>query len=179
MNKYLKWMLPLFVIALLLAACGSREVQEPNNSDTPAAPGNSQGEPEPVKEEMKIKVYLTDDQLLELTEVEASIAFADEQEKLEAALAALQQDGSEDYFSLWSEIKILSVNVQDGALTVDLEIPDEANLGSSGELLALEAIEKTVFQFEEIKSLDLLVQGEAVDSLMGHMELEHPIERPL
>ncbi|MBY3626982.1 GerMN domain-containing protein [Acinetobacter sp. CUI P1] len=64
---------------------------------------------------------------------------------------------------------------QSNRATLDIHLPNSARLGSTGEDVALQVIQKTVFQFDEIKSLDLLVDGKAVESLMGHVELEHPI----
>ncbi len=43
--------------------------------------------------------------------------------------------------------------------------------------MLLEAIQKTLFQFPEVDSIDILVDGKPADSLMGHMELPHPIKR--
>lgn len=45
------------------------------------------------------------------------------------------------------------------------------------EQFALEALKNTLFQFDEVKSIELLVDGEVVESLIGHAELEHPILR--
>ncbi|MNY78319.1 hypothetical protein D3C86_2185150 [compost metagenome] len=58
-----------------------------------------------------------------------------------------------------------------------MKIPEDAHLGASGEDLALQALLKTSFQFDEVKTVDILVDGKSVDSLMGHVELEHPFSR--
>ena len=65
----------------------------------------------------------------------------------------------------------------DGVLAIDVHIPDDARLGSGGELLALDALKETMFQFEELNNLELLIDGKALESFMGHSELEHPISR--
>lgn len=78
---------------------------------------------------------------------------------------------------MWSNIELLSATFDQGKLTLDVHIPDEARLGSGGEILAIDALKGTFFQFDEINSIDLLVDGEATDSLMGHAELEHPLTR--
>ncbi len=89
----------------------------------------------------------------------------------------MQQNGGENEISLWEHAVFNSVTVKDGDVTVDLSLPEEARLGAPGEVLALEAIRNTVFQFDEVKSLDLLLDGQAVESLMGHEELEHPFKK--
>lgn len=69
------------------------------------------------------------------------------------------------------------MKLSDGTLTVDIHIPDDARLGAGGEAFAIEALTKTLFQFDEIKAIDVLVDGQAAESMMGHVTLEHPIHR--
>jgi hypothetical protein len=44
-------------------------------------------------------------------------------------------------------------------------------------MFAIDALQKTFFQFDEVQSLELLVDGNQIESLMGHVELEHPMTR--
>lgn len=67
--------------------------------------------------------------------------------------------------------------LKDGQVTVDLSLPDAARLGSPGEEMLLDALKKTLFQFSEVKTIEILLDGKQVESLMGHMELPHPIKR--
>ena len=154
------------------------EEPEPQEEGSNAeAPVSSEGEDDPVvaaPEERTIKVYRTDDQLMELVEAEEVITYTNEQEMLEAALAQLQEDGSEGTLSLWSSIQMNDISVQNGDVVIDLTIPDEANMGSGGESFAIDAITSTVFQFEAFNTLQLLIDGEQKESLMGHVTLEHP-----
>lgn len=60
-------------------------------------------------------------------------------------------------------------------MTLDIHIPDEARLGAPGELQLVESLKKTLFQFSFIEGINLLVVGEPVESLMGHVDIEHPI----
>ena len=34
-----------------------------------------------------------------------------------------------------------------------------------------------MFQFEEVQQIELTVDGQQVESLMGHVDLEHPMNR--
>jgi copper chaperone len=43
--------------------------------------------------------------------------------------------------------------------------------------LSLDAIQKTLFQFPEVDAIEILSGGKQTDSLMGHVELSHPIKR--
>ncbi|WP_334071504.1 MULTISPECIES: GerMN domain-containing protein [Paenibacillus] len=128
-------------------------------------------------EKQRIEAYYTDDQMLELKTVTAEITYKKEQDKYLAALQTLKSSGQSDMFALWEKAEFRSANLKDGVLTVDIHLPDEARLGAGGEALALEALKRTVFQFKEIEAVDLLVDGDPVETLMGHEELEHPIPR--
>ncbi|MFS0722585.1 GerMN domain-containing protein [Paenibacillus sp. 1P07SE] len=150
------------------------ETQPENSGETTEPPASGEEEVDAVSEERLIKVYRTDDQLMELVEAEEVITFTDEQEMLEAALDRLQQDGDEGTISLWKEIQFKDVSVADGNVVLDLSVPGEARMGSGGEAFAVESITSTVFQFEAFDTLQLLVDGEQVESLMGHVTLEHP-----
>lgn len=137
--------------------------EQPTDNDAEAAP-----------QERTIKVFRTDDQLMELHEAEETISYTNDQELLEAALAKLQEDGDDGQMSLWKPIQINKATVEDGNVVLDLTIPDEARYGSGGEMYTIDSITKTVFQFEAFETLDLLVDGEQAESLMGHVILEHP-----
>ncbi|MNS48380.1 Sporulation and spore germination [compost metagenome] len=141
-----------------------------------AAPSTS--EPSDTKSKtLAIDAYYTDDQMLELKKVQKEIKYESDQDKYEAALKSLQSSGDSKLFALWEKVNFKSVSLKDGMLTVDIHLPDEARLGAGGESLALDALKKTSFQFDEVKSLELLVDGQQVDTLMGHVELTHPLTR--
>ncbi|MFD0716973.1 GerMN domain-containing protein [Paenibacillus sp. GCM10027626] len=129
------------------------------------------------QEKRQIKVYVTDDELIDLIEQDAEISFDSEETKLKAAFAALAQSKEEGKMSLWNKIELLDAKFDNGAAELNIHMPDEARLGSSGEVLAVDAIQKTMFQFVEVTSLNILVDGEAVESLMGHVELGHPFKK--
>ncbi|WP_164545666.1 GerMN domain-containing protein [Paenibacillus albus] len=185
-----------------LSACGSRVEQEEQQQTTQAGSVNKQNtstnqnqppaegtnsnqsdaneEQEPPKPEVKkeqISLYYTDDEMLDLHEQKAEIEYSDGKQKLEAAFAAMKKDDDKGEPSLWKHAELRSVKQEGTAITLDLHLPDDARLGAPGEMLALEAIEKTYFQFQDVTSIDLLVDGESVDSLMGHMDLDHPITK--
>ncbi|OMC69266.1 hypothetical protein BK126_11705 [Paenibacillus sp. FSL H7-0326] len=128
--------------------------------------------------EANIQVYYTDPELLELKSAMQTISYKTDWSKYEAAFKALQHSDSEELVPLWSEeITINKLEVDGGNITLDLKIPATANLGSSGESFAIDGLKQTFFQFEEVESLELLIDGEQKESLMGHVELEHPMTR--
>jgi predicted small lipoprotein YifL len=131
----------------------------------------------PEKKKEDISVFYTDDQMIDLHAQKTTIEYADEKEKLTAAFDALKKDSDKGEASLWKKIELLSAKQDGDAVTLDVHIPDDARLGAPGEQLALGALTQTYFQFKDIASLNVLVDGEAVESLMGHEDLEHPIKK--
>ncbi|MGN7413585.1 GerMN domain-containing protein [Paenibacillus sp. SAF-068] len=129
-------------------------------------------------EKKTITVFYTDEEELELHKASAEISYASDDAKYKAAFESLQQSKDAKLVPLWSkEIELKSVQFKDGALTLDIHMPDTARLGAGGESYALDALKQTFFQFDEVKSLDLLVDGQQTESLMGHVDLEHPMTR--
>ncbi|MGO4731545.1 GerMN domain-containing protein [Paenibacillus sp. 2KB_22] len=129
-------------------------------------------------EKKTITVFYTDEEELELHKASAEISYASDDAKYKAAFESLQQSKDAKLVPLWSkDIELKSVQFKDGALTLDIHMPDTARLGAGGESYALDALKQTFFQFDEVKSLDLLVDGQQTESLMGHVDLEHPMTR--
>ncbi|MFD0716971.1 GerMN domain-containing protein [Paenibacillus sp. GCM10027626] len=89
----------------------------------------------------------------------------------------MQSNSHSDLVSLWNKIELNSMKFNEGVLAIDVRIPDEARFGSGAELLALDALKETMFQFVEINNLELLIDGKTLECFMGHSELEHPISR--
>jgi hypothetical protein len=176
----------LLIVLLLIAACttacgqtakGNNGIQD-NSNKTGAISEPAKADPAPAVHKLDVHVYMSNNEMIGLEERTAHIEYVKTEDKYLAALKALQIEDTAGVVSLWKNALFNSAVLKDGKLTVDLSLPGEARLGAPGEELALESIEKTAFQFGDVDALDLLVDGEAVDSLMGHEELEHPIVRP-
>ncbi|MEF2964274.1 GerMN domain-containing protein [Paenibacillus sp. M1] len=149
-----------------------------NNSVSPGVSDPDQAAGEQTEAETEtIETYYTDDQMLDLKKSSAEITYEDEAEKYLAALETLKSSGQDDLFALWEKVEFNKAELENGQLTIDITLPDEARLGAGGESLALDALKQTMFQFTEVQSIELLVDGEQVDTLMGHVELEHPMTR--
>lgn len=146
------------------------------SSETPA-PSTPQQEAEPAQQSEDIKVYYTDPDLMELLQDTAKVTYQDEESKYKAAYEALQNSPSDKTVPLWANIELNSLSFADGDLTLDLHIPDTASMGSTGEDFAIRALKGTYFQFEEIETIQLLLDGEQVESLMGHVTLYNPETR--
>lgn len=155
-------------------SAGSSEAPSPEPSAAPAASA-------PAEQTETIKVYYADQDFTSLTESTKEISYSsasdNEAGKYEAAFKALQDTKDSKLFPLWGKMQLLSVKFSDGLVTLDIHMPDEARLGADGELMAIDSLKKTLFQFDEVTSIDLLVDGAQLDTLMGHDDLEHPMTR--
>ncbi|WHX47302.1 GerMN domain-containing protein [Paenibacillus woosongensis] len=153
-------------------------IQEPPSNPVAHGAGDSHhSSPEEQANTMVIQAYFTDDQLNELFPESKEITYSADAEKYMQTLKALQQSETPGLLPLWEKVNFKQAVFEGGKLTVDLTLPDEARLGAGGEALAVESLTKALFQFEEVQSIEILVDGQQADTLMGHVELEHPILR--
>jgi spore germination protein GerM len=179
-------------IALTLPGC-SQQLPANNGmvtkgSETPVAnnlvaPVQPQQETAPKAAEQTpiqhhIKAYYGDEQATKLVEEDVSINFKEEKDKYTTALWTLKKaPANSKLMPLGESLGFKSAVVKDKKLTLDLTVSSEGRLGAPGEALLLKAIEKTLFQFPEVDTIEILVDGKPADSLMGHMELPHLIKR--
>lgn len=180
MKKRIYVAIAICAISLLAVGCGSKPTSSSPvqgsdpTSTTPAPIANQDKESE---ESQEINVYYADDQLLQLEQRKKEITFEDESDKYSKTYSSLQSSDQTELIPLWKNIDLLSATFDQGKLILDVNIPDEARLGSGGEPLAIDALRETFFQFDEVTSIELLVDGNATESLMGHVELENPLTR--
>jgi spore germination protein GerM len=175
-------------LSLVSAGCGAREkntASTPSATGTPAvsgAPSQSAAPatPSPVQQkEMAIKAYFgqANGDNTALVEKQVSIKFDKDENKYLAALNALKKNPSDDVVSLCPNTSFLSAKLDSGKLSVNLNLPDEDRLGSAGEGQLLDAFRKTLFQFNEVETFEILVNGKKPESLMGHFELPEWFKR--
>ncbi|WMT42747.1 GerMN domain-containing protein [Paenibacillus sp. D2_2] len=190
------WLSGLLAILIIASVgCGQKPEASPQGNDSSssiqdpvaAAPdtnggGDNEGQSgitDPAtSEELKadITVYFTDEDIMDLKQVQREITYTDANDKYETAFKALQM-ADEGLISLWDKVELNTLDFSKGQLVIDITIPPEARLGAGGESLAIEALKKTMFQFDEVDSIEVTVDGKQLESLMGHVDLEHPITR--
>lgn len=75
--------------------------------------------------------------------------------------------------------KLLDINIQDGLCTVDMSKEFKENHwgGSSGEILTVYSLVNTLTQFPTVEKVEILVEGQKIDTLAGHMDLSTPVFR--
>lgn len=182
-------------LALAMAGCGQKplnggntgaqgsspELSAPSGSQTATPPASQTESPQAGKKEPaphSIKTYYGDEQANKLVEKEVTITYKEDKEKYTAALWTLKKTPQNSkLIPLAEALGFKSAVLKDKKLTVDLTVSETGRLGAPGEAMLLDAVKKTLFQFPEVDSIDILVDGKAADSLMGHMDLPHPIKR--
>ncbi|WP_162848403.1 GerMN domain-containing protein [Paenibacillus nanensis] len=178
------------ILASALTGCGAQDnpsqssgggAVSPSPSSAAGTAGNgtsdeTSSEAEKPAETVEIRVFGSDEELENIVERKVSVVKGTDLELVESALAELRKDG-DGSISMWKGVHLLSTKLKDGIVTIDVHIPDEARLGAPGELQMVETLKSTLFQFSFVEGIEVLVAGEAVESMMGHVELEHPYVR--
>ena len=115
---------------------------------------------------------------LKLTEEKREIPYhtATEENASELLRALIAGPQNPDNFPvLPGDVALSGVKIKSGIAYLDFSAL-EVHTGSSGEMLALNSILLTLrSNLPEIKGYQILYQGEAVDSLAGHLDCSQPI----
>ncbi|MGD8192648.1 GerMN domain-containing protein [Brevibacillus ginsengisoli] len=185
--KQLLRSLVIVTLISVLTACGTAPAQKQTVDTTPKQTANSsasttqptepQPEPQKAKEKAQIKVYYSNPDATNLEEEQHEITYQDNHEKYEQVLALLGHPGKKGHEALWDKFQYHSIKFKEGQLTIDASGKNVYNLGSTGELYAMDALMKSFFQFPEIQKIVILVDGKPTDSLMGHMDTSVPLTR--
>lgn len=129
---------------------------------------------------MDISVYYPDVNATGLVAVTKTVK-AQEAEKYQAAVEALLAGTDDKKLTAVfpKKAKLRKVSVSGGVAKVDFD----KNLisgfvgGSTGEEMLVGSLVNTLTEFPEIKKVHILVEGEEIDSLSGHLDLSRPVER--
>jgi hypothetical protein len=174
-------LLAVIILSAALVGCGVQD-KPGNNPGSTVSPTTSPSpepspEPTPALKEQDAIIYLTDPELVETVEHPVKLTYEKDIDLVKAAIAELQKDADENKLSLWKRIEVKSVQLSDGLVTLDIHLPDEARLGAPGEMFVIKTLQQTLFQFDAVQSIELLVDGQKVETLMGHVELEYPMNK--
>lgn len=168
-----------FCVVMALGGCGAGKTPQGQAAVSPDAGQRAEtpAPSAPAAAGQTIAVYYGDASGSKLVEKSALIQSGNENAKYLETLKVLKKAPTADVVSLCPNTDFRSAELKNGTLTVDLSIPDSDKLGAGGEQMLLDAIQKTLFQFDEVLAIELLVEGKQAESLMGHLELPHPIKR--
>ncbi|GIP32456.1 GerMN domain-containing protein [Paenibacillus sp. J2TS4] len=163
--------------AILIAGCGNHAKPTTGSALPPEGAASPTPGAEEQYKELSIEAYFSDTDAEKLISKKTDIRYTDESSKYLAALHTLKSSPGPEYVALFAGIDFSSADLSSGELTVDLSISPEAVLGSQGEALALQALKNTLFQFDEVLAITILIDGEESNSLMGHVDLPKRLER--
>ncbi|WP_232699909.1 GerMN domain-containing protein [Brevibacillus daliensis] len=173
------------LLTIFAVACGRGNAPETTTPEVPPGvevPSNNGAQTEqPVTDKevtLPLKVYYADGDLTQLIEEQQEIVKPKKDEdKYAKAMELLEKPKKETNFPLWKNFQYHSITFNNGTLTIDCKSTNQYNLGSSGEAFAIDALKQTMFQFSEVKEINILVDGKPTESLMGHVSFTNPITR--
>lgn len=87
---------------------------------------------------------------------------------------------SEDLTATMPEgTKVKDIDIRNGLCRIDLsrEFRDNHWGGSSGEILTVYSLVDTLTQFSTVQKVEILIDGQKIDTLKGHMDLYAPVFR--
>jgi len=133
-----------------------------------------------AKGKLTVKVYYPNEQGLKLQAVQKTVKVGND-DKYTAALKALLEGTKEKGLAtiVPKQAKIKSVKVQGDTAFVDFDdnLTKKFIGGSTGEEMLVGSIVNTLTEFNEIKKVQLLVEGKKIESISGHFDLTKPVER--
>jgi len=136
---------------------------------------------EPVEEVEKSEVtlYFSDENAQFLVPEKRSIALTDYPEKLAVEELIKGPKSSNLYPTIPQTTKVNGLYISDRVAYIDLssEIIKDHPGGSTGELLTIYSIVMTLTSFPEIDKVQLLVNGNSGETLVGHIDTTIPLER--
>ncbi|BAL83686.1 hypothetical protein SELR_19780 [Selenomonas ruminantium subsp. lactilytica TAM6421] len=189
--KKLRALLLVLLTITMLCAAGCSDDNKKNSSDIDDSPivatdknkvpTNVQDKDKNVaKGKLTVKVYYPDEQGLKLVPVQKTVKTGSD-DKYTATLKALLEGTKEKGLAtiVPKQAKIKSVKVQGDTAFVDFDdnLIKKFIGGSTGEEMLVGSIVNTLTEFEEIKKVQLLVEGKKIESLSGHLDLTKPVER--
>lgn len=94
---------------------------------------------------------------------------------VEALIAGIPGTGA-SFIALPKETKVLGISVNAGVCTVDFSAEIlQVNVGSGGEATVLSSIVATLGQFPGVESVRILVEGQPMETLAGHVDITGPL----
>lgn len=180
----------ILAAAVMAAGCGTageRGTVNRTSSSVTAGTGTSAGEvssSSPVKKEaaktMQIKVYYPDDQGMKLIAVRRTISLSGG-DKYTAAMKALlegtKEKGQTNIIPRQTKLRSVSVSGDTAYVDFSRDLVRHFTGGSTGEEMLVGSVVNTMTGFSEIRKVQILIEGEKVETLAGHMDLSVPLTR--
>ena len=174
----------MVMLMLLMAGCsgenGSNKAQESHNTSVNSSSNTEAQAPEKKAESaMSMTLYYPDDSGMKLIAVKRDVKPSPDKyvAVMKSLMSGTDKKGTVDIIP--KTAKLRSVKVKDGVAKVDFsrELIKDFNGGSTGEEMLVGSIVDTLTEFSEVKKVQILVEGKAVDTIAGHMDTEKPLSR--
>ncbi|MCI5567111.1 MAG: GerMN domain-containing protein [Veillonellaceae bacterium] len=174
----------LVMLMLMMAGCGgesgSNKAQESNNTSVASSSNKEAQAPEKkVESTLSVTLYYPDDSGMKIIAVKRDVKPSPDKYTavMKSLMSGTDKKGTVDIIP--KTAKLRSVKVKDGVAKVDFsrELIKDFNGGSTGEEMLVGSIVDTLTEFSEVKKVQILVEGKAVDTIAGHMDTEKPLSR--
>lgn len=166
------FLLFFLVLLLLLAGCGTSSLVSKNGQSQ--ANETNYKTVEDTKNNSIFKIYYSDDQLLNIVEEIREIQYGSKEELVEAIWRELQSPQNTEYIAIWQNYKLKQIKLDNGAVILDLSTTTLPQLGSSGEVIAVQTLINSLSQIDGIKSIQILIDGKIKETLSGHVSIDKP-----
>ena len=178
--SYMLAVLAAVSVLALVAGC----TDEQKRASSPAAQTEQMQDQEKSvaaePKELMVNVYYPRSDGTGLVAVRRTVS-TENDDKYTAAMKSLltgtKEKGQTNVFP--KKAKLRSVVVKDGIATVDFSKELQTNFsgGSTGEEMLIGSIVNTLTDFPEVQKVSILIDGSAVETLSGHMDLSEPLTR--
>jgi len=181
--KKMSYMLAvLAAVSVLALAAGCSDEQKGASSPSAQTEQMQDQEKSAAAEpkELMVNVYYPRSDGTGLVAVRRTVS-TEKDDKYTAAMKSLltgtKEKGQTNVFP--KKAKLRSVVVKDGIATVDFSKELQTNFsgGSTGEEMLIGSIVNTLTDFPEVQKVSILIDGSAVETLSGHMDLSEPLTR--
>lgn len=186
MKKY-TWLVLLTIvgIAVLIAGCDAEQKKDAAASSSSAVvQKEAQKQPAETKDtktpaEENVKIYFPNPDGTKLVAANRKVKTGTDKYK-NIVLALMEGPADKKEGNLFPKnTKLQSVKVEKGIAYLDFskELTKNFSGGSTGELMLVGSLVDTLTEFNEIKGIQILVEGKKIDTISGHLDLSDPVKR--
>ena len=187
-----RWLAACLMALTLLVTAGCDQGQGTGNSSASSGTVTKvqeKQEPQTEKKEEKkaqpqefsINVYYPNADGTKLIAVKRKVKSTAAEDKYTAAVKSLMQGTKEKSQTsiIPKQAKLRSVKVEGGVARVDFsqDLVKHFVGGSTGEEMLVGSIVNTLTEFPEVKQVQILIEGNSVETIAGHMDLSTPVAR--
>lgn len=182
MRKYTLFLMALLTaLTLLMAGCDKENTAPTTNPSAEEQNSPKQGMSKPEVDKpatVEVKLYYPDEEGEKVVPVKAEVAAKD---KYKAVVEALIKGTDTPHLTgiFPKGTKVNRVTVQNGMATVDFspELVERFVGGSTGEEMLVGSLVNTLTEFPEITSVQIIVNGKAIETISGHLDISAPFAR--